>query len=418
MRIGLVGGMANAMYCFTRVLRQQGYDAEYVEDEQDAFPMSQPLWEEVPLTLDWRRFGPELLDVQGWRELAASCGWQEPAWIVRPEGRPAKVDARRLVRAARWTRDRDLRGLYGYLRRLEPVVERLRSYDRLIVCGVRSIEAMMSGTPYVFWPHGGDVHIVPFRSDTPFDRAFARLTRAATLRAEVAGTHDPTIAAALQELGRKEAIPYLPFLVDENRYSPGPPQNSLGNEILERAGGRRILLLASRQDFFWKGTDRFARAFARVVAAGAPLYLVVSPWGADVEPTRSILAEAGVLDSVHYLDSAVSKPLLRDLFQIADLVVDQFNVTAFGALMLEAMACGTPVLINLDLDAFRSRWPGYVPPPTLAASTEDEIAAVLRGIADDSVGLGELSRTGRSWIEEHHGPEQARLYVGEGGVQR
>ena len=406
------------MYCFTRVLRQQGYDAEYVEDEQDAFPMSQPLWEEVPLTLDWRRFGPELLDVQGWQELAGRCGWQEPAWIVRPEGRRAKIDVRRLVRAARWTGDRDLRRLYGYLRRLEPVVERLRSYDRLIVCGVRSIEAMMSGTPYVFWPHGGDVHIVPFRSDTPFDRAFARLTRAAISRAEVAGTHDPMIAAALQEMGRREPIPYLPFLVDDNRYSPGQPQSSLANGIVERAGGRRILLLASRQDFFWKGTDRFARAFARTVAAGAPLYLAVSPWGADVEPTRAIFAEAGVLDSVHYLDSAVSKPLLRDLFQIADLVVDQFNVTAFGALMLEAMACGTPVLINLDLDAFRSRWPGYVPPPTLAASTEEEIAAVLRGIADDAVGLEELSRTGRSWIEEHHGPEQARLYVGEGVVQR
>ena len=213
-------------------------------------------------------------------------------------------------------------------------------------------------------------------------------------------------------------IPYLPFLVDDNRYSPGQPQSSLANGIVERAGGRRILLLASRQDFFWKGTDRFARAFARTVAAGAPLYLAVSPWGADVEPTRAIFAEAGVLDSVHYLDSAVSKPLLRDLFQIADLVVDQFNVTAFGALMLEAMACGTPVLINLDLDAFRSRWPGYVPPPTLAASTEEEIAAILRGIADDAVGLEELSRTGRSWIEEHHGPEQARLYVGEGVVQR
>jgi glycosyltransferase involved in cell wall biosynthesis len=417
-RIGLVGGMANAMYCFTRVLRQQGYDAEYVEDEQDAFPMSQPLWEEVPLTLDWRRFGPELLDVQGWRELAGECGWQEPPWIVRPEGWHAKIDARRLVRAVRWTRGRDLRRLYSYLRSLEPVVDRLRSYDRLIVCGVRNIEAMMSGTPYVFWPHGGDVHIVPFRSDTPFDRAFARLTRAAISRAEVAGTHDPMIAAALEEMGRKEPIPYLPFLVDVSRYSPGPPQSSLANGILERAGGRRILLLASRQDFFWKGTDRFARAFGRMVAAGAPLYLAVSPWGADVEPTRAIFAEAGVLDSVHYLDSAVSKPLLRDLFQIADLVVDQFNVTAFGALMLEAMACGTPVLISLDLEAFRSRWPGYVPPPTLGASTEEEIAAVLRGIADDTVGLEELGRNGRNWIEEHHGPEQARLYVGEGGVQR
>ena len=185
MRIGLVGGMANAMYCFTRVLRQQGYDAEYVEDEQDAFPMSQPLWEEVPLTLDPSRFGSELLDVRGWRELASSNGWHEPSWIVRPEARPRKLDLLRAGRAARWTGHSELRTLYRYLRALEPVVDRLRSYDRLVVCGIRNVEAMLSGRPYVFWPHGGDVHIVPFRSDSGFDRAFARLSRAAILRAEV-----------------------------------------------------------------------------------------------------------------------------------------------------------------------------------------------------------------------------------------
>jgi glycosyltransferase involved in cell wall biosynthesis len=415
-RIGLVGGMANAMYCFTRVLRQQGYDAEYVEDEQDAFPMSQPLWEEVPLTLDWRRFGPDPLDVSGWRELAVRSGWHEPGWIVRPAAEPRKHDALRLARAVRWSGRSDVRPLYRYMRALEPVVERLRSYDRLIVCGIRNVETMLSGRPYVFWPHGGDVNIVPFRHETPFERTFARLTRAAIRRAEVAGTHDPTIAARLVELGRRDPIPYLPFLVDVDRYSPGQPESPLAREIGERAAGRRILLLASRQDFYWKGTDRFARAFVATVKAGAPLYLVVSPWGADVEATRALFADAGVLDSVHYLESAVSKPLLRDLFRIAELVVDQFTVTAFGALMLEAMACGAPVLINLDLDAFQSRWPGFVPPPTLRASTEEEIGAVLRAVADDSGELAALARRARSWIEEHHGPEQAQLYVGDGAV--
>lgn len=415
MRIGLVGGMANAMYCFTRVLRQQGYDAEYVEDEQDAFPMSQPLWEEVPLTLDPSRFGSELLDVRGWRELASSNGWHEPSWIVRPEARPRKLDLLRAGRAARWTGHSELRTLYRYLRALEPVVDRLRSYDRLVVCGIRNVEAMLSGRPYVFWPHGGDVHIVPFRSDSGFDRAFARLSRAAILRAEVAGTHDPTIAAGMEKLGRRGPIPYLPFLVDIDRYSPGQPTTPVAVEVAGQAAGRRVVFLASRQDFYWKGTDRFARAFAATVKAGAPLYLAVTPWGADVEATRRIFADAGVLDSVHYLESAVSKPILRDLYRISDLVVDQFTVTAFGSLMLEAMACGTPVLINLDLDAFRSRWPEFVPPPGLRASTEEEIEAVLRALVDVDAGLSGLGRASREWIETHHGPEKAELYVGGAG---
>src|SRR5579875_1275504 len=137
--------MANAMYCLTRVLRQQGYDAEYVEDGQDAFPMSQPIWEEVPLILDPSRFGSELLDPQGWRELAAANGWEEPPWIVHLQTDPRKTDFVRLARSVRWTGVGDPRPLYRYLRTLEPVVERLRTYDRLVVCGIRNVEAMLSG---------------------------------------------------------------------------------------------------------------------------------------------------------------------------------------------------------------------------------------------------------------------------------
>jgi hypothetical protein len=80
--------------------------------------------------------------------------------------------------------------------------------------------------------------------------------------------------------------------------------------------------------------------------------------------------------------------------------------------MLEAMGCGTPVLINLDLEAFARRWPSFVPPPILRASTEEEIAIVLRSLADEAH-LAELGRASREWVQEHHGPQAARLYVGE-----
>lgn len=411
MRIGLVGGMANAMYCFARVLRQQGYEAYYVEDEQDTFPMSQPLWEEVPLTLEPRRFGDEPLDSDEWRQLAERSAWQAPPWVVPPAGAGAVPSRLLLARAVQWTGWRNRAEILGYTRALEPLSEQLRSFDRLVVCGVRVVAALMSGKPYVFWPHGGDAHIVPFQDDTAFERSVASLTRAAIARADLAGSHDPHIAARLEELGRPAPVPYLPFLVDTERYAPGAPTTMIAKEVVARAEGRCVFFLASRQDFHWKGTDHFARAFAATVSGGAPFYLVVTPWGADVEATRRIFADAGVLDSVHYLESAVSKPILRDLYRVADLVVDQFTVTAFGAVMLEAMACGTPVLINLDVAAFQARWADFVPPPILRASSEEEIGAVLRGIADGGVDLDALGRSARSWIQAHHGPEHARLYV-------
>jgi len=421
-RIGLVGGMANNMYCLTRVLRHQGYNAEYVEDPQDTFLMSQPLWEEVALSLDGRAFGADQAALRTSPQLAVNSGWRPPRWVIRPAeaGRPRAGSRTRIILRRR---QRRMRSRMAEALSLEPraeeiaspvLVEQLASYDRVVACGTRVIEALLSGAPYVFWPHGGDVHLLPFRHDTPIHDAFARMIQLSVTRASSAGTHDPTIAARLEELGRPAPIPYLPFPIDVDRYSPARPESAFVESIRARADGRPILLLCSRQDFFWKGTDRFARAFASTVGAGAPLYLVVSPWGDDMEATRRLFSDAGVLQAVQYLESTVSKPLLRDLYRIADVVVDQFSpAAAFGTTMLEAMGCGTPVLINLDFGLFLDRWPAFVPPPVLRASTEEEIADVLRAIADGSLDTGDLGRAGRAWIEEHHGPETARLYLGE-----
>ena len=398
-RIGLVGGMANAMYCFTRILRQQGYDADYVVDEQDTFPLSQPLWEEVPLALDLRVDDGEPFDAREWSSLTAQLDWRPPDWVVHPDGSASRTRSARLLGPALRSGRRGGRELMRHASANQPLVDTLASYDRLVVCGIRVVEALLSGTPFVYWPHGGDVRVVPFREETPFDRAFGRAIRKAVVSAAVAGTHDPTIADRLEELGRPAPIPYLPFLVDVARYSPGEPTSDLALDVKALAGERRILFHAARQDFRWKATDRFARAFATVVASGAPLYLVLSPWGADFEATRQIFSDAGVLDSVHYLESAVSKPILRDLYRISDAVVDQFSITAFGAVMLEAMACGTPVLINLDVEAFVARWPDFVPPPVLRASTEEGIREALDAIADGSTDLPAFGRAGRVWIE-------------------
>src|SRR5437868_2919938 len=87
MRIGLVGPMANNMYCLAKVLRKRGHEAFYVDDRSDLYPMSQPVWEDAEVELDWTRFGSEPLDQVGWRNIAERSGWNPPDWIVPVGGR-------------------------------------------------------------------------------------------------------------------------------------------------------------------------------------------------------------------------------------------------------------------------------------------------------------------------------------------
>jgi hypothetical protein len=79
--------------------------------------------------------------------------------------------------------------------------------------------------------------------------------------------------------------------------------------------------------------------------------------------------------------------------------------------MLEALAAGTTVMIWLDVERFRARWPQWSPPPLLNVRTEDEIAATLRALGAGELDPAELGRRGRAWVEAAHGPQNAGLYV-------
>jgi glycosyltransferase involved in cell wall biosynthesis len=284
-------------------------------------------------------------------------------------------------------------------------------YDQLVISGMGLIDAFLSGRPYAYWPNGGDLRLLPFRNGSAYDRFVAAAMREAVRGASLAGTQDPTLVDCYRALGRHD-VPFLPFLVDPERYAPVPdaPRSEIGREVKRQAADRRIVLLAARQDVYWKATDRFARAFVRAVAEGARIFAVVCPWGSDTDAIRALMLE-GARDAVVFLDRLPSKPLLIDLYSMADVVVDQFALGAYGATMLEAMACATPVLISLDVARFRSYWPDYTSPPVVNATEEAEIVEALRQLDSGAIDSRALGDAAREWVAEHHGIAQAERFV-------
>ena len=406
MRIGLYGPIANAAYTLTRALRSAGYDAEYLREPADRYPMSQPLWEEAELMIDPERLPHDLPSDEDWRQLAREHGWEPPTWIVDPaRASSGGLGVRRLLRARTLASRRDL---HEHVRAHAARIDTMAQYDWLVVSGVALVDAWLSGTPYLYWPNGGDLRIVPFADETRYERFLAEAMRRSIRGAAVCGTHDPTLADLFGEVGVSR-VPFLPFLVETDRYAPRPPErrSELGREVVARSAGRPILLLAARQDIRWKGTDKFARAFARAVGEGAELFLAISPWGNDVDSVGALVPA----DAAYVLPGVPSKPLLVDLYSLADVVVDQFALGVHGSTMLEALAFATPVLISLNASLYRSRWPDWTPPPVLDATTENEILAVLRQVAADELDLDGLGRAGREWVAEAHGVHQAHRFV-------
>jgi glycosyltransferase involved in cell wall biosynthesis len=147
-------------------------------------------------------------------------------------------------------------------------------------------------------------------------------------------------------------IHVIPEGVDTRLFRP--PDDSVAV-----AGYRRSLLgtEAPYIAYVGKPTERrnlsaLIRAFARLKAQhGVPHRLVVM--GADLpgsSPFRRVADEVGVAGDLVVRSHADHAEMVR-LYQAADLVVYPSSYEGFGMPVLEAMACGTPV-IALDNTAF------------------------------------------------------------------
>ena len=412
MRIGAYGAIANASYSIAKALRSAGHDVEYITNPGDRYPMTQPFWEEVPLLLGPERFVDDVPRAAEWDQLAAAAGWERPAWIVDPAARCARLPAIALARGLHISgvAPAAVRRLRGQIQANSALIATMRRYDWLVVSGIGVVDAYLSGRPYTYWPNGGELRLLPFRDETPDDRFVAAGMRRAARGAAIAGTNDPTLAEVYERLG-VNSPPFLPFLVDTERFAPGVDGDDLVAALRERAAGRPILFLAARQDCYWKGTHRFVEAFEQVVGEGERLFLVVSPWGADADELGATLRSGPARRSVAFLEGVPSKPILASLYGLADAVVDQFAIGAYGATMLEALACGTTVLVFLDLPGFRRYWPDYREPPVVNVRRPGEIADALRAIARRSLDTTSLGSEGRRWVLEEHGPAQTVRYL-------
>lgn len=433
--------MANNMYVFAKELVRVGVDVIYIRDRSDSYIMSQPSWEDVEWELSQDIAKASLAwTYDDWVKREVELRWSPPIWFVDPVGDAINASLpigkqKSILRACGWLKR------YCSLPSRSLILRELKSCDTLLVCGIEgSLLALESGVPYIIWPHGGDMMIASkeIKLASAGIRAkvsnlfFLRNLRESYRRALAIGSHEPTGVQSDEygstgAYGRTLNVQYLPIPMHIAAHTSDRFNLSVSNQakieeqlvnlrdrlglfksmLLERgysvSDNTRYIFVPSRIDYRWKGHHKLLEAISQTasVLRQRDFRIVFTGWGLQHHDFVERVKSAGVDDLICFLGKVYSKPLLRRLFCCVDLVVDQFEMGMCGTAALEVMASGAPLLMYVS-DGYQRP---YGPAPVLNARTPEQIASVLRAVAEEQIDLNDVVKRQLQWVERAHSIE-------------
>jgi len=215
--------------------------------------------------------------------------------------------------------------------------------------------------PYVISTWGSDVLLPPAG---PQARFWNRWTMG---RADLVTAVSPHMRqAAIRAGARPERVEQVHFGVDTHRFSPVP------------AAARREppLVFSPRAIKPIYNHETILAAFARLDSEGRLLMTGRNAEPGHLETTTRRMTELGIRERVDIVDD-ISDDEMLSLYRTATVVVSVPLSDSFPISLLEAMACGTPVVAG-DLPAVRGGLEDVVPEWIVPTRSAEAVAAALR----------------------------------------
>jgi len=153
---------------------------------------------------------------------------------------------------------------------------------------------------------------------------------------------EPTRRIALESGMRKEQLTYLPWGVDLEQFNPAVEPMDLTSLGL-RADARVVLSLRAHEPLYRVG--EIIEAFALAHAEQDDLVLLVGHSGSLTRSFQAQVARLKLDEAVLFIDS-VEEPQVARLLRAASCYVTAAEVDGTSVTLLQAMACGTPVVAS------------------------------------------------------------------------
>ncbi|HJU43099.1 MAG TPA: glycosyltransferase [Vicinamibacterales bacterium] len=402
LRCAFTPNLVQNMYKFADMARRRGALADLYLNDMDEMASSRPEWEE---------FDGEHHDVfDGPGFLAAHPELQSRVPTYRVPNRPednALLEAFRLfcegrrepllamlaeAPGVRYEPLLSYKGFYTYWE----FAKALAKYDVIYTANV-PFAAYFSGRPYCVCSVGGDLSWDAGRTDD-----WGRAMTLAFNAARFDFISNPHTIGYCRRLGFTNGV-FLPYPMDDRRYSPGPGKTRAEWEATWGKG--TYVLTTARLDARDKGFDEhFLAMLASVSRRRRELRFVVVAWGTNAQALREKVDAAGFGAQVIFVLPA-GKLRLIDYYRSCDVVLDQLVMGYYGSTALEAAMIGKPVIMKIRREHYEALYDGAVMP----VRNVKHVADVERALIDYLDHPETLARDGeamRRWAVQAHGEER------------
>lgn len=178
----------------------------------------------------------------------------------------------------------------------------------------------------------------------------------------------PRLADALEIYSQPQAIDILPEIVDTGFF--------VGSDVALPDHPFMVTVIG-RLDTN-KAVDLVVRAFAATFH-NSPARLRIRGDGPQYNSLQQLVTRLDISDQVEFVP-ALSREQLRELIQSSHCIVSSSYVETFGLTLIEAMACGKPVIATRSggPDSFVTETTGLLVP----TGDVDALAAAMRQMAD------------------------------------
>jgi len=364
--------MAQDAYNVTKAMRARGIRADLLITSKERSAFSMPLWEDGDLSR--KAFGDPMNPNN-----EAVNKYSMPDWI-------------KIVR---------VRSDFTMLSAADLLAKLLfifRRYNIIFAHVPGSMYAMLLRCNYVPYDAGlirylpfSENRLPPYRQRTYVSIAYEMLKKSYENAPMILFTNPDTLRIFKEA---KLRVRFVPFAIPCDKYSPKPKKGLFKEHY-------PVFFMPSRHHWREKGTDRVINAFSRFAKRDRTSLLVMVDWGTNITESKELVRKLAIPSrNIRFVQPMPKKDLI-DMYNEADVVLDQFTLGSWGTATPEAMACEKPVIMYYDAKVINECFGSL--PPILNARTTDEIYQRMIECRDPEARrkVGVASRT---WVKRTHDP--------------